>query len=108
MASTMEAQYEKELLEWKKLQKGKKLSRTSQIDNQELYEMSIDLATLVSNRQQLESQLKENEMVLSEMILLKEESNTIYKLIGPVLVKQELSESRHNVEKRIEFIRHEL
>jgi hypothetical protein len=52
MASTMEAQYEKELLEWKKLQKGKKLSRTSQIDNQELYEMSIDLATLVSNRQQ--------------------------------------------------------
>jgi prefoldin beta subunit len=47
-------------------------------------------------------------MVLSEMILLKEESNTIYKLIGPVLVKQELSESRHNVEKRIEFIRHEL
>jgi prefoldin beta subunit len=59
-------------------------------------------------KQKSESQLEENKMVHSEMKLLQPDSNTIYKLIGPVLVKQELPESIHNVEKRIEFINMEM
>nr|GMD86599.1 prefoldin subunit 6 [Ipomoea batatas] len=41
------------------------------------------------------------------MDLLNEEAN-VYKLIGPVLVKQDLAEARANVKKRIDYISAEL
>ncbi|CAN1302227.1 Prefoldin subunit 6 [Linum perenne] len=52
-------------------------------------------------------QLGENELVLKELELLKEDAN-VYKLIGPVLVKQDLAEANANVRKRIEYISAEL
>ncbi|KAI9143884.1 Prefoldin [Paraphysoderma sedebokerense] len=61
----------------------------------------------VANRQQLESQLKENDIVKKEFDLLKSDA-AIYKLIGPVLVKQERTEAETNVKKRIEFITKEI
>ncbi|KAI9034327.1 Prefoldin [Hyaloraphidium curvatum] len=57
----------------------------------------------VATRTQLESQLNENEMVKKEFDLLDDEA-TVFKLIGPVLVKQDLVEAKTNVDKRIEFI----
>ncbi len=39
---------------------------------------------------------------------LLEEGATVYKLIGPVLVKQDLNEAKQNVEKRIEYITTEM
>lgn len=36
------------------------------------------------------------------------DSANVYKLIGPVLVKQDLAEARANVRKRIEYISAEL
>ena len=39
---------------------------------------------------------------------LSEDKNTVYKLIGPVLVKQSLTESKQNVSKRIDYIGKEL
>ena len=62
---------------------------------------------MVNNRQQLDSQLKENEMVDEEFKLLKEESQ-IYKLVGSVLVKQERSEASSTVSKRLEYIKNEM
>ena len=32
----------------------------------------------------------------------------VYKLIGPVLVRQELTEAKQNVQKRIDYIRKEM
>lgn len=61
----------------------------------------------MSNRQQLESQLKENEMVKKELDILNDDSN-VYKLIGPVLFKQEKAEAAGNVSKRLEFIKKEM
>ncbi|KAF5728179.1 prefoldin subunit 6 [Tripterygium wilfordii] len=52
-------------------------------------------------------QLGENELVLKELDLLNEGAN-VYKLIGPVLVKQDLAEANANVRKRIEYISAEL
>ncbi|TPX59212.1 hypothetical protein SpCBS45565_g07804 [Spizellomyces sp. 'palustris'] len=66
-----------------------------------------DFAKIVQSRTQLESQLKENEMVAKEFDLMKEDA-TVYKLIGPVLVKQEKVEATSNVKKRIEFITSEI
>uniref|UniRef100_A0A915PPK6 Probable prefoldin subunit 6 n=1 Tax=Setaria digitata TaxID=48799 RepID=A0A915PPK6_9BILA len=61
----------------------------------------------VHNRQQLEGQLTENNLVKTELDLL-EDGAVVYKLIGPVLVKQELMEAKQNVEKRIDYITTEI
>ncbi|KAL0700212.1 hypothetical protein Bca4012_056334 [Brassica carinata] len=58
-------------------------------------------------RKKFTIQLGENELVLKELDLLEEEAN-VYKLIGPVLVKQDLAEANANVRKRIEYISAEL
>ena len=42
-----------------------------------------------------------------ELELLDEEAN-VYKLIGPALIKQDPVEAKSNVQKRLEFIGHEL
>ena len=34
--------------------------------------------------------------------------DTVYKLVGPVLVKQDLTESKQNIAKRIEYITAEM
>jgi hypothetical protein len=44
---------------------------------------------------------------LQELELLSDGAN-VYKLIGPVLVKQDLAEAKANVKKRIEYISAEL
>ena len=49
----------------------------------------------------------ENEMVLQEFNLMATDAD-VYKLVGPVLAKQDVSESKVNVEKRIEFIAKEI
>ncbi|XP_072929267.1 prefoldin subunit 6 [Epargyreus clarus] len=61
----------------------------------------------VAQKQQLDSQLNENKAVKEELMLLKKDSE-VYKLIGPVLVKQDLEEARQNVAKRMEYINKEI
>jgi len=54
-----------------------------------------------------QTQILENEMVLKELELLEEDAS-VFKLIGPVLVKQELVEVKNNVTKRVEFIKSDI
>ncbi|KAG8004230.1 Prefoldin subunit 6 [Nibea albiflora] len=61
----------------------------------------------MSARQKLETQLTENNIVKEEMDLL-DSTNTVYKLIGPVLVKQDLDEAKATVTKRLEYINGEM
>jgi len=74
---------------------------------QEYQDTQTDLQTAVDSRQTLDAQLTENEQVKKEFDSLKEH-NTVFKLIGPVLIKQEQSEAKANVNTRIEFIKGEL
>lgn len=46
-------------------------------------------------------------MVLAEFNLMSSSAN-VYKLVGPVLAKQEVNEAKGNVEKRIDFITKEI
>ncbi|CAN3375851.1 hypothetical protein DIURU_003951 [Diutina rugosa] len=62
---------------------------------------------LIGARSQLETQFQENKIVLDEFELL-DDSAKIYKLTGPVLLPQEYSEAKMNVEKRIDFIKGEI
>ncbi|CAO3679199.1 unnamed protein product [Rhizopus microsporus] len=59
-----------------------------------------ELSKVIETRQRLESQQQENELVNKEFEHLDNESN-IYKLIGPVLVKQERAEAVTNVKNRL-------
>ncbi|KAI8996217.1 Prefoldin beta-like protein, partial [Trametes punicea] len=69
--------------------------------------IQAELATVVEARQKLEAQLSENELVKKEFAQLTEE-NTVYKLVGPVLVKQDQAEAKQNVDTRLEFIKSEI
>ncbi|KAL6197384.1 hypothetical protein ACLB2K_032993 [Fragaria x ananassa] len=72
--------------------------------------LSLRLYNISKNhqvRKKYTIQVGENELVLKELDLLSEDAN-VFKLIGPVLVKQDLAEARANVRKRIEYISAEL
>lgn len=72
-----------------------------------LQKLQKDISKNHQVRRQYTIQHGENEMVLKELELLDDEAN-VFKLIGPVLVKQDLVEARTNVKKRIEYIAAEL
>jgi chaperonin cofactor prefoldin len=67
------------------------------------YYLFEEYQSVISSRQQLDSQLTENSGVKEELNLLESDAN-VFKLIGPVLVKQDLEEARQNVNKRIDYI----
>ncbi|KAI8976445.1 Prefoldin [Pilobolus umbonatus] len=66
-----------------------------------------ELSQAIELRQRLESQQQENEVVNNEFKHLESDSN-IYKLIGPVLVKQTRSEAESNVKERLDLIKGEI
>ncbi|BCS03384.1 tubulin-binding prefolding complex subunit YKE2 [Aspergillus luchuensis] len=74
---------------------------------EEFQALQTELDGLVEARQKLESQQQENVGVQKEFNSLDDESN-IYKLIGPVLLKQEKSEALMAVNGRLEFIEKEI
>ena len=62
---------------------------------------------MIANKQIMAEKKNENDMVLTEFNLLAGDAN-VYKLVGPVLAKQDLDECKMNVTKRIEFIDKEI
>ncbi|PCH08990.1 hypothetical protein PENOC_011600 [Penicillium occitanis (nom. inval.)] len=72
-----------------------------------LQALSEEYQNLQTARQKLESQQQENQAVQQEFASLDDDSN-IYKLIGPVLLKQEKSEAVMAVDGRLEFIEKEI
>jgi prefoldin beta subunit len=65
--------------------------------NREKLQVQYDLL------KQLTSQKSENESVKKEFEIL-EPTGVIWKLVGPIMVKQDREDATANVEKRIEFI----
>ncbi len=74
---------------------------------QEYEQIRSQLGKAVNRRQQLEAQLKENEMVQKEFQGLSAQAG-IFKLIGPTLLKQERNEAMAHVKTRLEFIQSEI
>jgi len=65
------------------------------------------LQKLVTGRQQLDAQYNENKVVKDELDVIESDAN-VYKLTGPILVKQDVSEAKLNVGKRLDYIQGEL
>lgn len=83
--------------------------------------LQADLSNAVEARQRLDAQLSENELVKKvrninffqlrantswhwQEFTTLTPNNVVFKLIGPVLVKQDQAEAKSNVDKRLEFI----
>ena len=65
--------------------------------------LETELQANVEARKTFTQQATENEMVLEELKSLEAGAN-VYKLIGPMLAKQDVVEATSNVTKRLEFI----
>ncbi|KDO78164.1 hypothetical protein CISIN_1g032938mg [Citrus sinensis] len=85
----------------------RELQRELETKANDLSKLQKDIGKNHQVRKKYTIQLGENELVLKELGLLNEGAN-VYKLIGPVLVKQDLAEANANVRKRIEYISAEL
>lgn len=85
----------------------RELQRDLETKANDLSKLQKDIAKNHQVRKKYTIQLGENELVLKELDLLNDDAN-VYKLIGPVLVKQDLAEANANVRKRIEYISAEL
>ncbi|TVY41890.1 Prefoldin subunit [Lachnellula occidentalis] len=70
-------------------------------------EVQQQLQNYVNSRQKLESQQQENKAVQKEFAGLKDEAN-IYKMVGPVLLKQDKTEAVLAVDGRLEYIEKEI
>jgi len=73
----------------------------------EIQQKERELENLLRTKQKLATQHNENELVKVELEKL-EHDNEVYKLIGPVLIKQDPDEARSTVQKRLEYLSSEL
>ena len=65
------------------------------------------MQSAIEARQKLESQQAENKAVQKEFKTLSTDSN-IYKLVGPVLLKQDRDDAGRTVDGRLEYIEKEI
>ncbi|XKL65597.1 hypothetical protein PGB90_009017 [Kerria lacca] len=77
----------------------------NEIDVLKKYEK--EYKTLQQQKQLLNGQLNENEVVKTELDFVKD-TDEVYKMIGKVLIKQDLIEAKQNVLKRMEYIKAEI
>ncbi|XP_026990937.1 prefoldin subunit 6 [Tachysurus fulvidraco] len=83
------------------------IQKKLQSELEKYQQIQKDVSKSMSARQKLEAQLTENNIVKEELDFL-DSQNTVYKLIGPVLVKQDLDEAKATVGKRLEYINGEI
>ncbi|XP_060783835.1 prefoldin subunit 6 [Neoarius graeffei] len=83
------------------------IQKKLQSELEKYQQIQKDVSKSMSARQKLEAQLTENNIVKEELDLL-DSQNIVYKLIGPVLVKQDLDEAKATVAKRLEYINGEI
>ena len=62
---------------------------------------------VIINKEKMTAKKNENESVLTEFKLLEDDAK-VYKLVGPILAKQDTEDARQNVTKRIDFIEKEI
>mmetsp|Transcript_33968 Transcript_33968/g.37977 ORF Transcript_33968/g.37977 Transcript_33968/m.37977 type:complete len:133 (-) Transcript_33968:1911-2309(-) len=81
------------------------MSTGSEIDEEiaNFRDVQEQLQRVRNDLQLVMTQLTENEMVNQELAILDSSTN-VYKMVGPVLIKNSLDDANETVSKRIEFI----
>lgn len=77
-------------------------------ETNEIKKIEAEYGKVVQGKRSLIEKKSENEMVLEELNIVDEDDATIYKLVGPVLAKQDLGEARTNIKTRLDYISKEV
>ena len=85
----------------------KQLQQQLEKEAQSYRELQQELGAYQSSHQQYQQQKSENDMVLSELNSL-DDSASVFKQVGPALLKQDPVEAKSNVSKRLEYINSEI
>ena len=83
------------------------LYREYEYEGKEIERISKEQVKIREGLQSYEHKKNENVMVKNELDLL-EEGDDVYKLIGPILIQQDTSDSKIQVEHRLELINKEI
>jgi len=67
-----------------------------------------EIQKLRGDQQLLMQQQSENEMVKQELALLDDDNSQVYKMVGPVLMKNDTEDAKQTIEQRLELITGEL
>lgn len=105
MADDIQKKLESEIEAFKSVRKGKNIAYSR--STPDLTSNFAEYQKAVQTRQQLDGQLKENEIVKGELDLLQPDG-TVFMSVGPVLIKTELIEAKQNVAKRMDYIGREI
>lgn len=89
------------------MQKQAEIQRKMEQEVTEIKKVEQEYTKVFKAKQSLVEKKSENEMVLQELQMMSDDAS-VYKLVGPVLAKQDTAEARTNVEKRIEYITKEI
>ena len=80
-----------------------KLEKDLQAEIQKVQTLQKELQKSVTAHSRLEVQFNENKIVEDELALVGEDTR-VFKLVGSMLVRQDLFEARDTVKKRLEYI----
>ena len=89
-------------------QKLMDIQRQIEAEAAEIKKIEQEYSKVVAGKRSLVDKKTENEMVLQELNLVTESEATIYKLVGPILAKQDLAEAKTNVKTRLDYITKEV
>lgn len=74
--------------------------------------MQKQIQELIKQREVLGTQKNENELVRRELDVIEAqpegEKDQVFKLVGPVMIKQDLADARETIAKRLEYISKEI
>eukprot|EP01023_Acetabularia_acetabulum_P019864 TRINITY_DN2021_c0_g1_i1.p2 TRINITY_DN2021_c0_g1~~TRINITY_DN2021_c0_g1_i1.p2 ORF type:complete len:121 (+),score=16.73 TRINITY_DN2021_c0_g1_i1:157-519(+) len=69
-------------------------------------DLQRQIQTSYVQTQKFAQQQQESQMVLEELTILEEDAK-VYKLVGPVLIKQDKVEAKTNINTRLDYIKRE-
>merc|ERR1712012_1134757 len=90
-----------------KMEKFGRMQQDVEKEVGELKKLESELAKSLEGKRSYMESLHENEMALKEFQLLEDDAN-VFKMIGPVLVKQDTKEAQENVKRRLNYYKEEI
>ncbi len=85
----------------------KKFQEQINVEAQEIQKIQKEVQTVMTNKAKLMEKRNENELVQKELDLLDDDA-VVYKMVGPIMAKQDLSDCKANVQARIGFLDKEI
>jgi len=77
-------------------------------ESNEIKKIETEYQKVVQGKRSLGEKKSENEMVLTELGLVDQDNATIFKLVGPILAKQDFHEAQSSVSARLVYISKEI